>query len=250
MNLFKIKLLVICFFASLTFAGKRGTQVFAVSEPEKLKLKMSLVNGSIKVNEWNKSHVEFEFTKKKAVTSIVFKTNDNSIEVEVEDDVNDEGMPNVWSLFGDNSSDDEVDFVINMPYNAEKVKLETVNGDLQLKGNFDTVLESVNGDIYVEKDSGYARIESVNGEIGIKINKKLNEKIDLETVNGSVEIKVPSNTNADVDISTVVGEVNTDFPIGVAKKDFVSSEIKGKLANGGVMIKAETVNGLIRLLKN
>jgi len=58
---------------------------------------------------------------------------------------------------------------------------------------------------------------------------------------------VPENYSARLETSTVNGGTNIDFPVLVKGK--IGREISTTLGSGGALVRAETTNGGVRVIK-
>jgi hypothetical protein len=68
-------------------------------------------------------------------------------------------------------------------------------------------------------------------------------KISLETVNGKVNLLLPSDANATLKADSVNGNITNDFGLPVRKGKYVGRDMYGRLGNGDVQIRLESVNG-------
>ncbi|MBA3853239.1 MAG: hypothetical protein C0503_02430 [Gemmatimonas sp.] len=144
------------------------------------------------------------------------------------------------------NNDVSVHFVVRVPAYAN-VDANTVNGGVEvaeLRGRVEA--NTVNGNIEAASSGGPVRARTVNGSI--RARGQVSEDLDYQTVNGSIEIELPANTNADVSLRTTNGRVTSDFPITFTG-EINPRRIDAKVGNGGPELRARTVNGGIRLLK-
>ena len=144
-------------------------------------------------------------------------------------------------------NDVSVQFVVTVPAYAN-VDANTVNGDVEIKelrGNVEA--NTVNGDVEAASSGGPVEARTVNGSI-IARGQISSNGLDYSTVNGSIELVLPANSNADIDLSTVNGRVTSDFPITFSG-EINPRRIRAKLGNGGPSLRARTVNGGIRLVR-
>lgn len=144
-------------------------------------------------------------------------------------------------------NDVSVHFTVTVPAYAN-VDVNTVNGDVsvaQLRGEVEA--STVNGDVEAASSGGAVRATTVNGSIRAR-GQIASDGLEYTTVNGSIEIELPSNASVDVDLSTVNGRVTSDFPITFTG-EINPRRIRAEVGNGGPRLRARTVNGGIRLLK-
>ena len=145
------------------------------------------------------------------------------------------------------NNDVSVHFVVRLPAYAN-VDANTVNGGVEvseLRGWVEA--NTVNGNVEAASSGGPVRARTVNGSIRAR-GQITADGLDYQTVNGSIEIELPADANADVSLRTTNGRVTSDFPITFTG-EINPRRIEAKLGNGGPELRARTVNGGIRLLK-
>jgi hypothetical protein len=146
-----------------------------------------------------------------------------------------------------NSNDVSVDFVVRIPANA-RVDATTVNGQMVVEGtDADIVAGTVNGDVEARSTRGRVEASTVNGDVIVRTAAP-DRSVEYSTVNGSVTIELPATVNAEVSLSTVNGRISSDFPMTL-QGSINPRRIRAELGSGGPMIRANTVNGSIRLRK-
>ena len=69
----------------------------------------------------------------------------------------------------------------------------------------------------------------------------------LDTGSGSVTLELPANANAELDIETGSGGISSDFPI--TAETFQRRELRGRIGNGGGLIRVSTGSGGVRLMR-
>jgi hypothetical protein len=141
----------------------------------------------------------------------------------------------------------QVDFVVRL-LRGVRMDASTVNGRLAMRGaSSDVRAETVNGRVEIASAGGPVRAESVNGNI-VAHASALGGDLNLETVNGSVTVHLPGAPDAEVDLETVNGSIRSDFPLTAAGR-VDKRHVRARLGSGGRQIKAETVNGSVRLAR-
>lgn len=138
-----------------------------------------------------------------------------------------------------------VNYKIKVPKNLD-LKIETVNGDVFVE-EVDGLIEceSVNGSLNFKEISGNGRFETVNGEIYIEI-KEDKPKFSAESVNGDIFIKANNKINAYYSMEVVNGKIKI-IPSIMEIKSSTPKEISGKWGDGEGKIDLETVNGNITI---
>jgi hypothetical protein len=155
------------------------------------------------------------------------------------------------------------DFQLQVPQNVE-LKLKTVNGGhVQVKdvtGNF--LVRNVNGGIEMQNVAGSGHARTVNGGVKVSFRENPRENSDFSTINGNVDLYFAKNLAADFRFKTMNGGVFTDFPMtslpvnqGQGERHngkFVFRTDRftgGRVGSGGPEIKAENLNGSIRIME-
>ena len=145
-------------------------------------------------------------------------------------------------------NDVSVHFVVKIPPTA-KVDASTVNGGMVVDGTTaDINAETVNGDVEARSAGGRVEAHTVNGGITVRTTAAQSSGLEYETVNGSITIELPEGTNAEVNLSTVNGRISSDFPLTL-DGSINPRRIRAKIGTGGPTLRANTVNGSIRLRK-
>ncbi len=122
----------------------------------------------------------------------------------------------------------------------DKISLGTTTGYINLtKADGIVTANSISGEIQITESKGGANIESVSGSVYYFCDA-LTEDSDFSTTSGSLNISIPENSDVEFDATTVSGSIYTFF----GEKD---REVKKKIGNGSVELKAETVSGSINV---
>ena len=124
-------------------------------------------------------------------------------------------------------------------------EIETVNGSATVNdfSNFVKV-SAVNGTVRAGNLRGNADLSTVNGEVVADFDRlATGSKIALETVNGRVNLTIPSDSNATLSAESLNGAITNDFGLENRKGKYVGNSMHGRLGNGDVTIKLESVNG-------
>ena len=115
----------------------------------------------------------------------------------------------------------------------------------------DIAASTVNGGTQIKNAARNLRLSTVNGRItaDLRLLGK-GQSVSLNAVNGQLELALPEDADANFSVSTVNGSITSEFPSLKAKKEFpVGNNLKGRLGHGSATVKANTVNGGIKLLK-
>ena len=130
------------------------------------------------------------------------------------------------------------------------LKLQSRNGGIAIanvRGDLD--FETQNGGISLDGLAGNVRGRATNGGVDVRLTgaRWEGEALDVRTTNGGVRMRVPENYSARLETGTVNGGVNIDFPVLVQGK--IGRDISTTLGSGGALVRAETTNGGVRVIK-
>jgi len=205
------------------------------------------VNGKVQIATWDRQEVQVDAVKRAdnqqdlAATKIEVDAKPGKITIHTR-------QPNSKSGLWRKSNSTSVDYDIKVPAIAHLAKVETVNGSIQITGVRGPVHAStVNGALTARGLAADAKFETVNGAVVAAFDRVEGVKsISLEAVNGKLELTLPANANADVKAESVNGHIQAD-KLTVKKNWPIGSELHGTLGQGVTRVKAETVNGSIRV---
>jgi hypothetical protein len=176
----------------------------------------------------------------------------------------DGGCSNGCGRHGDQGYQVKFDFQIQVPRNID-LKLKTVNsGHINVRdviGSF--AVNNVNGGIEMENvGGGAARARTVNGGVKVVFLENPKENSEFGTINGPVELSFPRNLSADFRFKTFNGHIYTDFAMTALPSQPARSENQSgkfiyksdrytglRVGAGGLEIKADNLNGDIRVLE-
>jgi len=210
------------------------------------RVSVSNINGSIVVEAWDKNEVKLEAVKiadsKETLSEVELKIESKPASFSVETDYGKWSDRNDW---GRNNRRLEVQFHLTVPRGAVLDEVETVNGSVTV-ANFSnyTKISAVNGDVKAANLRGTANLSTVNGEVAADFDRlESGSKIILSTVNGRVNLVIPSDSSVTLKADSVNGKISNDFGLPVHKGQYVGRDLYGKMGNGDVQIKLNSVNG-------
>ncbi len=210
------------------------------------RISVSNVNGSIKIETWDRAEVKLEAVKiansKEKLSEVEIKIDAKQDSFSVEADYGNWKRSNGgWR----NNSRLQVEFKLVVPRNAVLDEIETVNGSITISNAANTTKASaVNGEVKATNLRGTARLSTVNGTVEADFDQlQTGSRISLDTVNGTVNLVIPSDANATVKADTVNGSINNDFGLPIRKGKYVGKDLYGKIGSGDVQIKLNSVNG-------
>lgn len=165
---------------------------------------------------------------------------------------------------GDQGYQVKMDFHIQVPRHID-LKLKTVNsGRVNVRdviGSF--FVNNVNGGIEMQDvGGGAARARTVNGGVKVTFRENPKENSEFGTINGPVELYFTRGLSADFRFKTFNGHIYTDFAMSSLPAQPARAETQGgkfvfrtdrytggRVGAGGPEIKADNLNGDIRVLE-
>ena len=156
-----------------------------------------------------------------------------------------------WFNWGSDGSG-SVAYELSVPADANLDSIETVNGDVSIRGVGGTVkAATVNGGLNVADLAGDVGLETVNGSIEARFAALSgDQRVDAEAVNGKIRLRLPADASARVSAETVNGSIVADDFGLEPEKGFVGRELSGDIGGGSARVSLDTVNGSIRIEKN
>jgi hypothetical protein len=156
-----------------------------------------------------------------------------------------------------------MDFQLQVPRNID-LTLKTVNGghvDVRgVSGKFQ--VHNVNGPIEMRDIAGSGKAVTVNGGVKVAFRENPRENSDFSTINGNVELQFVRGLSADFRFKTMNGGVYSDYAMTMLPARASSPQRRngkfvfhadrftgGRVGSGGPEIKAQNLNGDIRVLE-
>jgi hypothetical protein len=140
-----------------------------------------------------------------------------------------------------------VQFTVRVPHHVRFVG-RTANGRVSAKGLRGGVeAHTVNGNVDIEETSG-AKVKTVNGSIRAALDPAAHHRpVDLESVNGNVTVKLAPSAGVELEATTVNGGIANQLLLA-QQFDVTPQHVAGRTGcAAGPRIEVRTVNGDIRL---
>ena len=137
--------------------------------------------------------------------------------------------------------------VLRLPRNVElatrgtngKVTIGEMEGSVQVSG--------VNGRVEIGGARGFAEVNGVNGGVMLTITELDKEGAKVNGINGVVELRLGSDVNADLNLNGVNGQITVEAP-NVEVHEQKRSKLRARVGTGGAAIKANGINGGVRIV--
>ena len=218
------------------------------------RVNVSNVNGSIVVEAWDRNEVRLEYTKvadsKERLADVEVRIDSRPDYFSVETDYgnwHDRKGDGMWK--NRNNGKLTVDYKLMVPRGAVLNEIETVNGSVSVS-NFTNItkVSAVNGSVSATNIRGTASLSTVNGEVTADFDQlQSGSKINLDTVNGKVNLLIPSDSHATVKADSLNGVITNGFGLPVHKGKYVGRDLYGRIGNGDVQIRLNSVNGALSI---
>ncbi|HEV2618026.1 MAG TPA: DUF4097 family beta strand repeat-containing protein [Candidatus Acidoferrales bacterium] len=241
---FPLALVAMLVFAALPASA--STKVFDQTYPLQQGGSFSLanVNGSVQVEGWDRDQVEV-----RAVKTALHNSEDlDRVQISVQSDG--EHMDVSTHYPQGSGVEVTVEYHIRVPYRVQLANVDTVNGDVHVRGVSGTgTVDSINGSVEVLDSDGRFNARTTNGDVRLQL-KRLPQggPIQLATVNGSVVLSLPPDANAEINVANRNGDFHSDFALRTLSA-YNPRRFRGQLGDGGGDISMSTVNGGIRLVQ-
>jgi len=212
------------------------------------RISLSNINGNVNISSCDCSQVHLVAT----ITASDQETRDR-IEVKIQSSKKRLSIETKYAKrergYHSRNNHSEVVYELKVPNRVNLDEIELVNGDLEVNGVSGKLsADLVNGELISDASMSDTQVSMVNGDIKISFQDLSNvSRIKLESVNGDIVVRVPSGSNLDVSAETVSGNISNEFGLKVHKGRYVGSDMHGTLGDGRVSLTMENVNGRIKL---
>ena len=302
---------VVAFVAAPALAEQKFEEKFEKTVPlsKAGTLYLSNISGQIEVMTWKDAQVKIEALKtSKADTLDKAKENAAKVTIEVTNEADRVSVETKYpkrqgGFWGGDSINVSIDYKVWVPEQAAvevksvsgdvkvapiggKAKIDSVSGNVGLRGAAGAEVKLVSGDLEIENVAGDAFIKAVSGDIDVTrikgsieadavsgdiVLKDVSEAqtVDIKTVSGNVtysgdlkvggryelvthsgdvRMTIPAGSGFDLEANTFSGDIETDFEITVSGK-ISPREIRGTVGKGGTTLVLKSFSGNVDLKK-
>jgi DUF4097 and DUF4098 domain-containing protein YvlB len=120
-----------------------------------------------------------------------------------------------------------------------KVTIGEMEGSVQVSG--------VNGRVEIGGARGFAEVNGVNGGVTLTVLELGKDGAKVNGINGVVELRLGSEVNADLNLNGVNGQITVEAP-NVEVQEQKRSKLRARVGTGGADIKANGINGGVRIV--
>lgn len=128
--------------------------------------------------------------------------------------------------------------------------VEGVNGRVRV-GEIDgkILISGVNGSVNVARAHSTSSISGINGKVVLTLQELDASGLEISGVNGKVELHFAESLNAELTVDGINGNVYSEIGNITVKGKIEPSSFKGRIGEGGPMIRVTGVNGNVELLR-
>ena len=235
--------LMLGFYPGMSAEKEKYEEKFQKTVPLTKDGKVILCNvaGDIEVKTWDKAEVKIDALKISKATSLE-KAKENAAKVKIV--VTEEGstlrIETKYPKIRIRSLNVSVKYWLFIP-SMVSANVDSVSGDLTLEKIGGAVkAETVSGDVSLNDIAGALKAKSVSGDVEVF---KADKGADCKSVSGNLEIH---DVKGDVDASTVSGDVTVEHVNGSIEAKTVSGEIELLDVTDAKVVKAGTVSGSVK----
>jgi hypothetical protein len=137
--------------------------------------------------------------------------------------------------------------VLRVPRNVEltargtngKVVIGEMDGSVQVSG--------INGRVEIGGARGLAEVNGINGGVTLTITELGKDGAKVNGINGGVELRLGSSVNAELNLNGINGSITVEAP-NVEVQEQKRSKLRARVGTGGANIKANGINGGVRIV--
>jgi hypothetical protein len=136
---------------------------------------------------------------------------------------------------------------------AGTLSLDTGDGSITVDQADGTLqLDTADGSVNVSGRLSAIKLHTGDGSIVYRVEAgvKMTEPWEITTGDGSVSLYLPREFDADLDVHTGDGSIRNELALGSDTIDHERRTLRGKLGNGGKLLRIRTGDGSIRLKTN
>ncbi len=216
------------FYAAEAAAKEKYEEKFekTVSLAKDGKVTLKNITGSIDVKSWNKGEVKIDATKiSRASTLDKAKENVGLVKIEVEKEGNTLRIKTKYPEGG-------------KTWNRRSLNV-SVKYSLMIPAKASVKIESVTGNVDLEKIGGAVKVNLVTGGIVVK---KADKGVDCETVTGKIDLQ---DITGDVFIEAVTGKITVSHIRGSIEANVVTGRIELRDVSEASVVDGNTVTGKV-----
>ncbi|MBN1223296.1 MAG: DUF4097 family beta strand repeat protein [Candidatus Aminicenantes bacterium] len=202
------------------------------------KVYLKNISGDIQVMTWGKDEVKIDALKISRASSMDrAKENADKVKIEITEESGVLRIETDYPKMNFGNLNVSVDFKVTIPDHAS-ADINSVSGDIRIeKAGGATKAESVSGDVNLEDIGGTLRGKSVSGDVNVRGAAK---GADINSVSGDVAVY---DVVGDADLKTVSGEITAARIKGSIEAESVSGDVELTDVSDAGVVKAKALSG-------
>lgn len=142
-----------------------------------------------------------------------------------------------------------LEYTVKVPENLKDTQLITRLGEIKARGKFaGLTLKTTTGEIDFRGNAGKALLQSANGDIEFDIRGAMKGDWTAKNINGGIKAEIRSASHFSISGYSATGSIRSEFK-SVTKIGPNGSQITGKINDGTHLLRLETINGDIKILR-
>ncbi|HEX6935183.1 MAG TPA: DUF4097 family beta strand repeat-containing protein [Actinomycetes bacterium] len=131
------------------------------------------------------------------------------------------------------------------------ISAQTVSGDLESRKLHGALkFTTVSGDLtVVSGNSERVKAETVSGDLTLDLDLRPGGRIDVSSVSGDLTLRMPASVGLQVDVKTMSGSLDSAFDGVRAERKPGKATLRGHIGSGDGRLSAKTVSGDVTLLR-
>ena len=211
------------------------------------RIELDNINGPVHISAWDRNEVQLDAIKsantKERLAKAKIEIDSGNDYLSIRTRYRHHDLTFNWDSHNNPAS---IEYTLTVPRGARLDDIKLINGSLELTALSGEVRAScINGRLEAHNLAGRSHLSTVNGELRADFDQLAGSHLELNSVNGEVELRIPSDSKADIAASTVSGRIENDFGLHVTHHRIVGHDLRGELAGGGTRIELRNVNGSI-----
>lgn len=261
-----LKIAAISMAVAALSAGADFTESFRSSQPLRSggTLTVKNVNGPVEITTWDQETVDIDAVKQADSRDLL-----NSIKIEVRATADGVSIRTIVPEHHHGSAGARM--VLKVPRRVNLEDISSSNGSIRVSGVAGAArLSTSNGGIHADVSGGRFRadtsngaieatlreadtrepivLDTSNGRISLTLDAASVPEIRADTSNSAIDIHLPASANARLEASTSNSGIFSDFE--VTTRSLSKDSLEGTIGSGGPLLKLDTSNGAIHVLRN
>jgi DUF4097 and DUF4098 domain-containing protein YvlB len=220
-------------------------------------LRLTTFDGSIQIQAWDKPEILVEIEKrgptKESLNEVTVTADQKGNRIELE-----AKRPRKESITVGFRRSPSASLIVSVPRETNivarsgdgSIKIERVNGRIELRtGDGSITAREVSGELLFDTSDGSVRVDRAQGRLSVDTGDgSVDVDGEITTGDGSVSLYIPAGFNAEIDAHTGDGSIRSDLEgLPSPNREDSRRTLRGKVGEGGKLLRIRTGDGAIRL---